>query len=890
MLSDLWFRIRSLVFSKQAEADLDDELHFHLDCERAKLASTGLDDAEARRQSAVAFGGVASVADACRDARGVSVFADLSRDVRYAARSLRHTPLFALTIVGSLVLGIGANVTVFTLMHAALWRAIPVSHPEEIVHVRRANPTRSDGQESSVSYTLYRELRDAAGSSAHIVAKGTPRRRAFGIDPDSKERVTVETVTDDFFGMLGIAPAAGRLFVPGDDGPSGGRRVAVLSHGFWATRFSEDTSVVGRSIYIDETAFAVVGVAPQTFDGVDAERRVQVWLPVTADVMITPDWLQSHHYYWLTLMARLTPGGNPRALEGALDTRFRAHLENALLPGMPARVQAMMRDEHLQLRPAAAGLATTGRRYESQLWVLAGIAACVLLIAGANIGNLVRARNARRQDEFALRRALGASGPRLFRQLFVEGLLLAAAGTAGSLLASPWIGGGILALLPATEPLAFDLAPDWTVFAVAVLLGIAVALVAITIPAWRPATIAASHAGAAAVARVTRRPVTSRAAVALQLATVLVLLVVAGLCLAMLQDLRRVDLGFAADSVATVELAFPKRVPPAAVAPTLERIRQRLAETDGIESSSYAFPSVYDLGGTSMGIAPVGYSPAPGEDIGVGTIVVGPGFFATLGIALREGRDFDPADMRDGESVVVVNETFARRYFKGRSPLGESVRLPAMPAPRVCRIVGVVADVRHYGVRSQPWPMVYQPGGSAGAHLLVRGRDQATTRASIRAAAESVGAPAQIESIRPLTDVVAAMIGRERLLAVLSSGVALVALSLAVLGLYGVVAYGVECRRSEIAIRLALGARRLDVQRLVMRETLRIVVIGVICGFAGAVAAAGALGRLVPGSPELNGSLLAGAALGLAAVALVASWIPSWRASHADPAATLRTV
>ncbi len=500
MLSDLWFRIRSLVFSKRADADLDDELQFHLDCERAKLASAGLDEAEARRRSAVAFGGVSSVADACRDARGVSLVADLSRDLRYAARSLRHTPLFALTIVGSLVLGIGANVTVFTLMHAALWRAIPVSHPEEIVHVRRANRARSDGRETSVSYTLYRELRDAAGASAQVVAKGTPRRRAFGLDPDSKERVTVETVTEDFFGVLGIAPATGRLFVPGDDGLSGGRRVAVLSHRFWTTRFSADTSVLGRAIYIDETAFTVVGIAPPSFEGVDAERRVQVWVPVTADVMITPDWLQSHNYYWLTLMARLAPGGNTRALEGALDTRFRAHLENVLLPDMPARVQAMMRDEHLQLRPAAAGLATTGRRYESQLWVLAGIAGCVLLIAGANIGNLVRARNARRQDEFALRRALGASGPRLFRQLFVEGLLLAVAGTAGSLLAAPWIGGGILALLPATEPLAFDLAPDWMVFAVAALLGIAAALFAITIPAWRPAT--ASHASGT---RLTRR-------------------------------------------------------------------------------------------------------------------------------------------------------------------------------------------------------------------------------------------------------------------------------------------------------------------------------------------------------------------------------------------------
>ena len=736
-----------------------------------------------------------------------------------------------------------------------------------------------------MSYTLYRELRDAAGASAQVVAKGTPRRRAFGLDPDSKERVTVETVTEDFFGVLGIAPATGRLFVPGDDGPSGGRRVAVLSHRFWTTRFSADTSVLGRAIYIDETAFTVVGIAPPSFEGVDAERRVQVWVPVTADVMITPDWLQSHNYYWLTLMARLAPGGNTRALEGALDTRFRAHLENVLLPDMPARVQAMVRDEHLQLRPAAAGLATTGRRYESQLWVLAGIAACVLLIAGANIGNLVRARNARRQDEFALRRALGASGPRLFRQLFVEGLLLAVAGTAGSLLAAPWIGGGILALLPATEPLAFDLAPDWTVFAVAALLGIAAALFAITIPAWRPATsrvprgCSACHAAACDEPRSRRIPARDGPGPARRRRPLPGDASGPPPC----QSRLRRRLGGDRRAVLSQARAARGSRFNTRAHPTASR-GDRRHRVDELR-----VPSVYDLGGTSMGIAPVGYSPAPGEDIGAGTIVVGPGFFATLGIAMREGRDFEQPDMRDGESVVVVNETFARRYLKSRSALGESVRLPAMPTPKVSRIVGVVADVRHYGVRSQPWPMVYQPGGSSGAHLLVRGRDQAATSAAIRAAAESVGAPAQIESIRPLPDVVAAMVSRERLLAVLSSGVAIVALSLAVLGLYGVVAYGVACRRSEIAIRLALGARRLDVQRLVMRDTLAIVAIGVACGLAGAVAAAGVLARLVPTSPELSGPLLARAALGLAAVALVASWIPSWRASHTDPAATLRS-
>jgi putative ABC transport system permease protein len=886
MLADLWFRLRSLFGSTRADRDLADELQFHLDCEQGKLAERGIDRAEAHRQARVAFGPFSAVADACRDARGVASLTDTAKDVRYAVRSLRRSPVFALTVAGSLMLGIGANVTVFTLMRAALWRPLPISHPEEIVHLRRANPANADGRESSFSYVLFQELREAAGPAAHIIAKRSASRHKFGTDSDSKERVTGEAVSDDFFAVLGVVPAAGRLLAPGDDGVPAGRHVAVLSHGFWSTRFGSNPTVVGRTIYYDESPYTVVGVAVQGFDGVDAERPVQVWIPVTADTEIEPVWLRSSSFYWLTLMARLPPSTNPQALQATLDARFRSHIERELLRGLSGRFRAMVGGEHVLLRPAAAGLSTTGRRYEPQLRIIAAIALCVFLICCANVANLVRARNERRREEFALRRALGASGARIFRQLLVEGLLLGSTGAVGGLFVAPWIASRLLALVPASQPLGLDLRIDPAIVAVAIALGLASALLAITLPAWRRGMSSALGTGT----RVSRPLVVNRATVAIQLAVVLVLLVVAGLSLTMLRRLSSIDLGFDPEAVVSVELSFPKGTPPARSSGAFETVRQQLEQAYAIESSSYAFPSVYDIGGSSMGIVPNGHVPAPGEDTDAGTITIGPGFFATLHIPVHQGRDFNRSDI-GGPPVVIVNETFARKYFRDRTPLGEQVRIPGRPQPIISTIVGVVADVRHYGVRSDPWPMVYRPGAIANfpaARLLVRLRDSIAGLTILRSAVESADATAQIETIRPLADAVTAMVSQERLLAILSSVVGIVALLLAALGLYGIVGYGVTCRRTEFGIRLALGARRADIQRLVLRETMGIVLFGGLTGVAGAFAAARLMGRLVSGAPALDWRLLLAATLGLVVAAVVAGWIPASRAARTDPSLTLR--
>ena len=882
-LRRFWFKTRALWRAAELEADMAEEIRAHLDRLEAAGRQAGMPPDAAWDAARRQFGNVTAVKERGREEWQFRA-EHVVKDLRYAWRSLRRNPVFAFAVAGSLTLGIGANVTVLSLMRAALWRPLPINHPEQIVHLQRTNPDNTTGAESSFSYVLFEQLREAA-RDAQVVAKTSARQHKFGLDSTSRERVFAEAVSEDFFVVFGVAPALGRTFLAGDDGTGVGRRIAVLSERFWRRRFDADPAVLGRTVFFDETPFTVVGVAARGFDGVDAERQVQVWIPVAADVAITPQWLRDSSFSWLTLFARVPSSANVGVLQTQLDTRFRNHLRGELLPSMSPRFRSMFANEHLQLRSASAGLATTGRRYEPQLRVLAGVAVCLFLICGANVASLVRARNARRQDEFALRRALGASSQRVFQQLLAEGLLVCGLGILGSLFVSPWIGTTLLTLLPANPPVSFDLRPDLVVLATATALGLASAVVAIAWPGWRQGTgQAAVNAG-----RRSQRPVVSQLTIAFQLATVLVLLTIAGLSVSMLRRFATVDLGFDPASVLAADLSFPRDAPAARIAATLEGARERLASSGGIESVSYAFPAVYDAGGTSMAVVPADYTPAPGEDTQAGIMEVGPGFFATLRIPVTDGRVFTSADMAGSPPVVIVNASFIRKYFADRSAVGQSLRVPRPGGSTVVTIVGVVGDVRHYGVRSDPWPMVYAPGAVSGARLLVRPRQREASLALIRSAVERVDTTAQVEAVRPLEEIVGDMVSRERLLAVLSSVVAVIAVTLAALGLYGIVAYAVTCRRKEFGIRLTLGAQQADIRQLVLKGTSAIVAIGIAGGLAAALLASRTLSRVVPDAPAVDWPLLFGAASVLVVVTTAAAGIPAWRAARGDPVSTLRS-
>jgi predicted permease len=874
-------RITGSLLRSRDDERIREELAEHLASLTDEYVRAGFPADQAGRRARLTLGAADAVSEACRDEQRLRPLEDAWQDARIVVRQAINAPVFTLAVVGSLVLGIGATVTIYAVMRAGLWKPLAgVVEPGRIVHLVRENRAdRGRGQFSS-SYVLFQELRAAAGSAARVVAKRTAGRHRFGSDRESRERVTGEAVSDNFFAVLGVSPVAGRVFTDGDDNVAGGASVAVLSDRFWRTRFQSDPGVVGRTIYYDEAPFLVVGVAAKGFIGVDAERPIDIWIPITSDPSIGPDWLREPSYAWLTLLARLGPGANPAGLESMLDQRFRAHLETHLLLDMPARMRAVFGEQHLEVRQAAVGLATTGRRYQTQLHVLMGLALSILLISCANVASLVRARSERRRPEFAMRRALGASRGRLVRQLTTEGLLLTGLGAVGGLLLAPIAGRGLLRLLP-NQDLVLDLTPDLQVIAVTASLAVACTLVVFAWPGWRLASVIHGIGSR----RVFRRLIGEKVIVATQLATVMALLIVTGLALTMLRRLDAVPLGFDATAVWSAALSFPKNAPDRQAVDTLERLRRTLTEAKAVEAVTYAFPTVYDTGGSSKGIVPDGYVAAPGEDTQVGIMAIGPGFFEALHIPLRQGRAFGTADVGGKAVGVLVNEAFVRRYFPDRVALGRVIRM--RPATEGRAIIGIVGDVRHYGVRVDPWPMVYELGAQRGSRLLLRARDP---RGALAVLESSVKAEpgAQLEAVVPLTDTVTALVAREWIVARLSTIVAFVALSLAALGLYGVVSVAVACRRPEFGIRLALGAPPARVRWLVLRETGTVVGIGVGTGLALGYLASRALGRFITDVPPMDPFLALGAALCLGAAALVAAWLPVWRAGAVDPTVVLR--
>jgi predicted permease len=876
-------RLVTSVLGRRGDGRVQEELAAHLALLTADYIRAGLSPDEARRQAAVRLGGRDAITEAYRDQQRLRGLEDVWQDARIAMRQSLKAPVFTIAVVGSLILGMGATVTLYALMRAALWRPLAaVVEPDRIVHLVRSDPNNPARSEYSSSYVLFQDLREAAGSTARVVARRGQGRRKFGLEPDSRERVSAEAVTDEFFAVLGITPAAGRLFVAGDDSSGGGARIAVLSHRFWTVRFQQDPSVVGRRVYYDETPFLVVGVAAETFVGVDAEQPVDVWIPVTADPAIRPDWTVNPNYFWLTMLARLGPGATATAAESVLDTRFRAHLEERVLPTVPVRFKGTLEKHHIQVRSAAAGLATTGRQYESQLRVLMCLAFSVLLICCANVANLVRARYEQRRHEFGMRRALGASRGRLLRQLATEGALFTSAGALGALLLSPAAGGWLMRLLPNQE-LAFDLTPDLWVGGVTAGLAALTALAIFVRPGWR----LVSSLQDLSSSRVSHRLPSGKVIVASQFATVMVLLVVAGLALTMLRRLEAVPLGLDTTSVLKIELSFPKNSAAGVSADTFERLRRSLQMSSGVEAVSYAYPMVYDVGGWSMGIVPDGYVPAPGEDTEAGVLAVGPDFFQTLRISLKRGREFATADLDNTSIGVIVNETLAKRYFPDGSALGRALRIPSKPESKPREIIGVVADVRHYGVRAAAWPMVYELGSRPTSRLLVRTREPRSVVPMLTSQVSREG-PGQVESVRPLADDVAALIGRERILARLSTIVAAVTLLLAALGLYGLVAFAVTDRRTEFGIRLALGALPSQLRRLVLRDAGAVVGLGVGVGFVLSYTASRLFARFIADAPPMDFSMTLAATACLAFVALIAAWFPAWKAGRTDPTVTLR--
>ena len=871
------------------DRDLDRELRDHVERRVSALVDAGVPEREARRRAALEIGGVEQTKEAVRDVRGTRWAHDLAQDVRYGARSLLGRPGLLIAATLSLGLGLGANTAIFSLVDAVLLRALPVRDPAALVMVNRTwtNP-------------IWEQVETRAAPFFDGTAAWSDDRfdlsRGGEADP-----VDGLFVTGAFFETLGVEPALGRLLTRLDDHRGGGPDgpTAVIGHQFWQRRYGGDPKVIGQTIVVDRVPVRIVGVTPASFLGPSVGQTFDVAVPVGLADRLRPGGPQSlldgRSHWWLRAIFRLRPGQTIEAAASMLHS-VQPAVRAATIPGhwTPDR-QARYLTDPIRLEPASTGRSKVRTEYGQPLLVLSAIVGVVLLIACANVANLLLARGEARRHELSARLALGASQGRLVRQLLTESLLLVIPGTAFALVLAIW-GARVLVTQLGTSDATVTLAlpVDWRLFGFLAALGLATGIGFGLVPAWRAQRVRPTDAlGHAALGRVTRRGAVSGPLVIGQVALSLVLVVAAGLFGRTFATLASRDLGFEPHRLLQASLDLGQ-IPAAGRADVLARVDDAVAGVAGVEAA--AVSTVEPLAGIAWnGAADVpGIPPPSGDDRLSYLNAVTPGWFATYRTPLLAGRDFTPEDRR-GTPVAIVNAAFVRRFFGPRPALGQTVRVgTGTNGHDTMTIVGIAADAAYDDIRGERPPTLYQPMAQfeepfpeAVATVRIGPDAGPGLQAALTRAISGVD-PTITLTYRSVEARLHDRLRETRIIALLSGFFGALALGLAAIGLYGVTSYGVTERRREIGIRLTLGATRAAAERLVLGRVARLVSAGVVLGlFASLLAGPAIRSQLYELEPR-DPLTLAVAAITLVTVGLLAGWLPARRAAHIDPARVLR--
>lgn len=808
----------------------------------------------------------------------------LLQDLRYAARQLRRAPGFTLVAVLSLGLGIGANATIFTWMDAVLFQPFAgVPEQNRLVSVSTVN---SAGERLSSSWPDYRDFQAqsrtldlwAAEERAMSLVHGGVAERAWGV-----------LVSGNYFDALGVRATLGRTFLPEEGEVVDAHPVLVLSHAYWQRRFAARPEIVGQAVTLNNRAFTVVGVAPEGFAGSTVGLSYDFFVPMTMQkALLEGDRLEYRGHRWLSLMGRLKPGATVEAAQAEVDT-----IAAALAREYPRSNEGMT----ASVRPLWQSDDGAARSMRPLLFVLMGVVGAVLLIACANLANLLLARAVGRGREIAVRLSLGAGRGRVIRQLLTESLLLAALGAAAGLLFAHWSSGLFAAFAPPADlPVGLQAALGGRAFGFALGLSVLTALVFGTAPALaasRPDLVGALRDGAAAVAGGRSRRRLKNALVVVQVALSVVLLVGAGLLLRALEVERKLDIGFDSDRVllAGVDL-FPNGYDRGRGIAYYGAALEALRAIPGVEAASLARRVPLALGGTSSSRFEVeGYTPRDDDPPQIYTNLVGADYLRTTGIALREGRDFGPDDRDGGLPVAIVNEAVAARFWPGQSPIGRRLR-PG--GDTWLTVVGVAKNTPLRTLGERPLPLVYMPiqqqftSAAVAFHVRARSGDPAALAPAVTAALQRIDPALPVFGVRSLREATSAATFGQRLASSLLSAFGLLALLLATLGLYGVIAWAVGQRRREMGIRLALGGQRRQIFSMVVREGLRVAAVGIALGLAGAFGLGRALGRLLLGVSPADPLTYAAVVLVLGTAVAVACAVPARRAAATEPASALR--
>ena len=829
----------------------------------------------------------------------------LWQDLRYGARMLLKQPGFTLIAVLTLALGIGANTAIFSLLDQVMLRRLPVERPDELVVLRSPGPMRGhvstdSDNATSFSYPMYKNLREKNAAFAGLLARyAIPLSVSFG---GQTERADGELVSGNYFETLGVRPAIGRVFSLEDDRTPGAHQVAVLSFGYWTRRFAQNPSVLNQTLLINGHQLTVVGVARAGFSGVQVGQSPDVFIPLTMQEQMTPNWkgLEDWNNYWLAIIGRLKPGFTREQAEAAVLPTYQALLAEQL-PTIRNPAQEW-RDRFLakriQLLAGAGGRQVIQRDIGTPMWALFGMVLLVLLIACTNVANLLLVRGLGRQREMAIRLALGASRWRLMRQLLVESLLLAFLGGALGLLAASWVSEALIRAMntgSGAEGLSSGL--DLRVLGFGFALSIVTGIVCGLLPARRvtrgDTTTALKDQSAATSASLSQTRL-RKGLVMAQVALTMLLLVGAGLMTRTLWNLRHVELGMKTDRMITFSLAPDLNgYKPEQVVAFSDQLREAVAAIPGVSGVAVATVPILTNSDESSNITPEGAAQLPNTDFQVLKNWIGPGTFAALGVPLLAGREFTRADTSASQKVAIINETAARQFFPNRSAVGARFAFGAGDVKLDIEIVGVVKDNKHSTVREQTRPFVYMPytqdKNLGRMTFYVRtNQEPAVAAALLRHEVKRLDANLPVFDLKTMEALIGESLFGERLMAFLSICFGALAALLAALGLYGVLAYWVAQRTHEIGIRVALGAGPGNIRGLVLGQGIRLTLVGVAVGVVGALALARLMKSLLFGVGAADPITFVAVALLLMLVALLACWLPARRATKVDPMIALR--
>ena len=904
--------LKRLFARGRMDRDLDKELRFHFESQVADKTRSGISQIEARRLTRMEFGGMEQVKEDCRESRGTLWLESIVQDLRYGLRQLRKSPGFTFVAILSLTLGIGANTAIFTLLNAILLRPLPVQSPRELILFGDGDAEGStnsvpDGRWQLFSRSFFHDLRQKDTSLSGIAAvDSTQFDTKASIAGAAYQTSRVNLVSGSYFSVLGVPAFLGRTTSESDDSAEGAGPVAVASYAWFQRQFNGDPSALGKTIRIQSHDYTLVGVARPGFYGFTVGQSTDLWIPLSMEKAFSrPGWngLGDRFFQSLYLIGRLKPGVTAAQASAETNLLFK-QIIRSYLGSQPSQKQLDgLAHASIEITPGGRGVSHLRRAFSVPLMILMAIVALVLLIACANIANMLLARGVARTREVAVRMALGASRRRLVFQLLTESLLLALLGAAAGV-ALAWKASAVLLNLatPGPNPVPLNLTPDLAVLGFTLGVTVLTALLFGTLPAFRATGLEFTPAlkDGRGSSSTTTRGALARSLIVGQVALSVVLLVVAGLFMRSLINLSDVHTGFDKHNVLVFSLDsstanLPRGTPEEIRSVRLqEQIEARVQTIPGVQSDSFSF-FTFDQGAWSEQVLFQGVPRTPGSGDQVFFNITGNGFFSTMGIPLIQGRTFNAQDTQNAPKVAVINQTMAHRFFPNGSAVGHRFGLGETPEhPGEIEVIGVVKDAKYIELdegtlMAAYFPCTNNPGfyGNFAVRYAPGANRQEIVSRTRRAIAE-INSNILVNSVGSLEEQVDNSIATQSLIARLSSFFGIIAVFLACIGTYGLLSYSVARRTSEFGIRLALGARSHMLLWMILRECILLLALGLALGVPVALSSTRVLKSVLYELSPLDPTSISIAIVAVTVMTIAAAWLPARRATKIDPMHALR--